>query len=75
MDSLLSPGGSQESCGGRKLLDSVKPTGGWPYWHYRDEITGQWENLSHLSEQRALREPRTVAPTDRRSPVDRVTYA
>jgi len=39
---------------GRKLLDSVKPTGGWPYWHYRDEITGQWENLSHLWE-RALR--------------------
>jgi hypothetical protein len=40
----------------------MKPTGGWPYWHYRDEITGQWENLSHLW-QRALREPRTVAPT------------
>jgi len=47
---------------GRKLLDSVKPTGGWPYWHYRDEITGQWENLSHLW-QRTLREPRAVAPT------------
>jgi hypothetical protein len=45
---------------GRKLLDPVKPTGGWPYWHYRDEITGQWKNLSHLW-QRALRETRTVA--------------
>jgi hypothetical protein len=44
---------------GRKLLDTVKPTGGWPYWHYRDEITGQWENLSHLWE-RALRQPRTL---------------
>jgi len=33
---------------GRKLLDPVKPTGGWPYWHYLDEISGEWENLSHL---------------------------
>lgn len=32
----------------RKLLDPVKPTGGWPYWHYLDEITGNWENLAHL---------------------------
>jgi hypothetical protein len=35
---------------GRKLLDPVKPTGGWPYWHYLDEITGEWENLAHLWE-------------------------
>jgi hypothetical protein len=33
---------------GRKLLDPAKPTGGWPYWHYLDEITGQWESLAHL---------------------------
>jgi len=33
---------------GRKLLDPPKPTGGWPYWHYLDEITGEWENLAHL---------------------------
>ena len=33
---------------GRRLLDPVKPTGGWPYWHYLDEITGEWENLAHL---------------------------
>ena len=33
---------------GRKLLDPVKPTGGWPYWHYLDETTGKWENLAYL---------------------------
>jgi hypothetical protein len=33
---------------GRKLLDPCKPTGGWPYWHYLDEISGEWENLAHL---------------------------
>jgi hypothetical protein len=33
---------------GRSLLGPVKPTGGWPYWHYLDEITGEWENLAHL---------------------------
>jgi hypothetical protein len=33
---------------GRGLLDAVKPTGGWPYWHYLDQTTGQWENLAHL---------------------------
>ena len=47
---------------GRALLYPPKPTGGWPYWHYLDEITGEWENLSHLWE-RSLHEPRTVAPT------------
>jgi len=26
---------------GRKLLDPVKPTGGWPYWHYLDEVSGE----------------------------------
>jgi hypothetical protein len=41
---------------GRKLLDPVKPTGGWPYWHYLDEVTGQWENLAHLWE-RACKAP------------------
>jgi hypothetical protein len=36
---------------GRRLLDSAKPTGGWPYWqHYLDEITGEWESLAHLWE-------------------------
>jgi hypothetical protein len=35
---------------GRALMDPVKPTGGWPYWHYRDEVTGKWENLNHLWE-------------------------
>jgi len=35
---------------GRGLLDEVRPTGGWPYWHYLDEITGQWESLAHLWE-------------------------
>ncbi len=35
---------------GRKLLGPVKPTGGWPYWHYLDEVTGEWENLNHLWE-------------------------
>lgn len=44
---------------GRKLLDPAKPTGGWPYWHYLDEISGKWENLSHLW-QRALQEPHSV---------------
>lgn len=33
---------------GRKLLDPAKPTGGWPHWHYLDEVTGEWENLAHL---------------------------
>lgn len=33
---------------GRGVLDPVKPTGGWPYWHYLDETTGQWENLNYL---------------------------
>jgi len=47
--------------GGRKLLDPVKPTGGWPYWHYLDEITGEWENLSHLWERACeLRTPGQV---------------
>jgi hypothetical protein len=41
---------------GRKLLDPVKPTGGWPYWHYLDEVTGEWENLAHLWE-RACKAP------------------
>ena len=35
---------------GRELLDPVKPTGGWPYWHYLDQTTGEWENLAHLWE-------------------------
>lgn len=45
---------------GRKLLDPAKPTGGWPYWHYLDEVTGKWENLSHLR-QRALEAFHSVA--------------
>ena len=45
---------------GRRLLDPAKPTGAWPYWHYLDEVTGKWENLSHLW-QRALQESHAVA--------------
>jgi hypothetical protein len=41
---------------GRKLLDPVKPTGGWPYWHYLDEVTGKWENLAHLWERSVHKE-------------------
>jgi hypothetical protein len=44
---------------GRSLLDPAKPTGGWPYWHYLDEISGKWENLNHLW-QRALEKPPTA---------------
>jgi hypothetical protein len=47
---------------GRRLLDPPKPTGGWPYWHYLDEVTGTWESLSHLW-QRALKEPHAVTAT------------
>jgi len=44
---------------GRSLLDAPKPTGGWPYWHYLDEVTGTWENLAHLW-QRARKGPPAV---------------
>ena len=47
---------------GRKLLDPIKPGGGWPYWHYLDEITGKWENLAHLWERACLAQQLVTAP-------------
>lgn len=33
---------------GRRPLTRRSRPRGWPYWHYLDEVTGTWENLSRL---------------------------
>ncbi len=53
---------------GKHPLDPAKLIGGWLYWHYFDEITGEWENLEHLWQRataRALNRMRTQSVTIR----------
>ena len=41
-------GAARNLAEGRAIDDPMKPTGGWPYWHYFDGQTQEWTPLEVL---------------------------